>query len=76
MPPEFRWTDISKRKPNGDPDYSSGLKLKSLDCTGVVYHHTNWNMIPKRGGACHANLDGKFYFPTAQEGSHTAATLT
>ena len=25
-------------------------------------------MIPKRGGACQAILDGKFYFPTAKQG--------
>ena len=52
LPPEFRWTDTNKRKTNGDPDFASGLKLKSFDCTGVMYHRKNWHMIPKRGGAC------------------------
>jgi len=68
LPEKFRWTDIVKRKPKGDPDYSSGLKLKSFDCTGVMYHRKSWNMIKKRGGACQAILDGKFYFPTVKEG--------
>ena len=68
LPEKFRRTDTIKRKPNGDPDFSSGLKLKSFDCTGVMYHRKNWNMIKKRGGACQAILDGKFYFPTVKEG--------
>jgi len=38
LPPEFRWTDTNKRKTNGDPDFASGLKIKSFDCTGVMYH--------------------------------------
>jgi len=69
LPEKFRWTDTVKRKPNGDPDFSSGLKLKSFDCTGVMYHRKKWNMIKKRGGACQAILDGKFYFPTVKEGN-------
>jgi len=48
--------------------FSSGLKLKSFDCTGVMYHRKNWNIIKKRGGACQAILDGKFYFHTVKEG--------
>jgi len=68
LPPEFRWTDTNRPKPNGDPDFASGLKLKSFDCTGVMYHRKNWDMIPKRGGACQAILDGKCYFPTAKQG--------
>jgi len=67
LPEKFRWTDTVIRKPNGDPDFSSGLKLKSLDCTGVMSHRKNWNMIKKRGGACQAILDGKFCFPTVKE---------
>jgi len=62
LPEKFWWTDTVKRKPNGDPDYCSCLKLKSFDCTGVMYHRKSWNMIKKRGGACQAILDGKFIF--------------
>jgi len=68
LPLEFRWTDTNKRKTNSDTDFASGLKLKSFDCTGVMYHRKNWQMIPKRGGACQTILYGKFYFPTAKQG--------
>ena len=68
LPAEFRWTDTNRQKPNGAQDFASGLKLKLFDCTGVMYHRKNWHMIPKRGGACQAILDCKFYFPTAKQG--------
>jgi len=68
LPAEFRWTDTNRQNPNGDPDFASGFKLKSFDCIGVMYHRKHWHMIPKRGGACQAILDGKFYFPTVKQG--------
>jgi len=30
LPEKFRWTDTVNKKPNGDPDFSSGLKLSHL----------------------------------------------
>ena len=65
---EFRWTDTNRQNPNGDPDFASGFKLKSLDCIGVIHHRKNSHMIPQRGGDCQAILDDKFYFPTIKQG--------
>jgi hypothetical protein len=84
LPPQFRWTDTHSKITDpamarrlgvslGAPNYASGLKLKSFDCTGVISRRAEWfRRVPAIDSTCASILRGRFHYPTVPGGIRPA----
>ena len=66
---DFRWKVTHEQKPDGSPDYASGLVIKNFDPTGVMRHASAWHgKIKYLSSTCRIILAGKVHLPAVDTG--------